>query len=180
MKKKFLLKPGVLWITGLSGAGKTTISKLIYTHLRKKYYNIILLDGDKLRRMLNLKKQGTFSYNSRKKIGLRYSKICQRYVNKKYFVIISVMALIKSVHKWNKKNLKNYLDVYLKVPMKVLVRRDPKKIYRDYKLKKISNVDGLDLEFDEPINPTILIRWKKNLTSKKISDKIIKKIFLKK
>ena len=90
------------------------------------------------------------------------------------------MALIKSVHKWNKKNLKNYLDVYLKVPMKVLVRRDPKKIYRDYKLKKISNVAGLDLEFDEPINPTILIRWKKNLTSKKISDKIIKKIFLKK
>ena len=48
--KKIKHKPGLLWITGLSGSGKSTISKIIYTKLKKKYSNIILLDGDVLRK----------------------------------------------------------------------------------------------------------------------------------
>ena len=51
-KKKH--KPGLLWITGLSGSGKTTISKMIYKNLKKNYSNIILLDGDKLRDKLKI------------------------------------------------------------------------------------------------------------------------------
>ena len=89
------------------------------------------------------------------------------------------MALIKSVHVWNRRNLKNYKDVYLKVPFHVLKRRDPKKIYQNFKLKKIKNVAGLDLKYDVPQKPSLQINWKKRLTPKKISNKIIKKLFKK-
>ena len=70
--KKIKHKPGLLWITGLSGSGKTTISKMIYYELKKKYSNIILLDGDILRNKLKIKKADHFLSNSRTKIGLAY------------------------------------------------------------------------------------------------------------
>ncbi len=60
------------------------------------------------------------------------------------------MALIKFVHTFNKKNLINYNDVYLKVPIKELIRRDPKKIYEKFRKNKISNVQGLDLKCFRP------------------------------
>lgn len=175
--KKLNLHPGVLWITGLSGSGKTTISKILLVKLKKKYGNLVLLDGDQLRKKLKIKEKGTFNYNQRKKIGLKYSKICKSYLKKNYFVIISVMALIKFVHQWNKKNLKNYKDVYLKVPLYILKKRDPKKIYQNFRLKKIKNVAGLDLKYDAPQKPSLQINWNKKLTPQKISNKIIKKFF---
>lgn len=173
----FSLVPGVLWITGLSGSGKTTISKILFSKLKKKYNNIVLLDGDILRANLKISTSGTFGYNSRKKIGLKYSAICKKYIDNGYFVIIAVMALHKAVHYWNKKNLKNYFDVFLQVPIKELIKRDPKKIYYKYKKEQIKNVAGLDLKYDKPRKPSLKIIWKSGLSARKISARIIKKIF---
>ena len=76
-----------------------------------------------------------------------------------------------------KKNLINYKDVYLKVPLNILKKRDPKKIYEKFRLKKIKNVAGLDLKYDVPNKPSIQITWNKKLTPQKITNKIIKKLF---
>ena len=169
MKRK--IKSGVIWITGLSGSGKTTIASLLYKKMKEKFSNIKLFDGDKLRKKLRINNtNNSFTYASRKKIGLKYSKICKKYENKNFLVIISVMALISSVNKWNKKNFKNYFDVYLKVPLYELKKRDPKKLYRKYYLKKVSNVAGLDLNYNEPLKPKVKITWKKNLTANKITN----------
>ena len=88
-----------MWITGLSGSGKTTISLMLKKKLSKKYSNIVLLDGDVLRNKFKIKKKNFFSYKNRKKIGLRYVFYCRNLVNKNKFVIIAVMALIKEVQK---------------------------------------------------------------------------------
>ena len=116
--KKIKLEPGLLWITGLSGAGKTTISKIIYKRLKKKYSNIILLDGDRLRNKLNIpyiKVSGSFSNTYRTKVGLEYVEECKKYVNNKSkFVIIAAMALISRVQNEYRK-IKNNFDVYLDV-----------------------------------------------------------------
>ena len=177
MNNLYSLSPGVLWITGLSGSGKTTISKILFNKLKKIYNNIILLDGDILRANLKIPILGTFDYKSRKKIGLKYSALCKKYQNKGYFVIIAVMALHKEVHKWNKRNLKNYHNVFLQVPMNELMKRDPKKIYYRYKRGQIKNVAGLDLKYDIPKNPSLKIIWKSGLSARKISQRIIKNIF---
>ncbi len=177
-KRKITVNPGVLWITGLSGSGKTTISRLIYYKLKKKYRNIILLDGDNLRKKILDIPKSKFSYKGRKNIGLRYARICKKYVKKNKYVIIAVMALIKDVHIWNKKNLENYTDVYLNVSLKELKKRDPKKLYKMFEEKKIKNLAGLDLKYDIPKKPKIYINWKKNISALNFAKRIIKKIKL--
>ena len=173
-KKKH--KPGLLWITGLSGSGKTTISKMVYKELKKNYSNIILLDGDKLRDKLKIKSSSSFSYSYRTKIGLQYVNYCKEFVNyKNKFVIIAVMALISKVQKQYKK-IQNTFDIFLDVPMNELENRDPKKLYKRFRNKEIKNMSGLDSKFDIPKKPSIHIKWKKNLTAYKISKKLLKLI----
>tara|TARA_A100001015_G_scaffold274054_1_gene330080 strand:- start:291 stop:839 length:549 start_codon:yes stop_codon:yes gene_type:complete len=180
MKKK-IPRPGVLWITGLSGAGKTTTGDLVFKELNKEFTKIKRLDGDLLRKKLKLNRnKKTFTAAHRKKNGATYSKICKHYESKGYFVIISVMALYNEVYKKNKKIFKNYIGVYLKVPIKELIRRDPKKLYKKFFQKKIKNIAGLDLKFDEPKNCKINVKWSKKISSISIKNKIIKYLKLKK
>ena len=174
--KKIKLKPGLLWITGLSGAGKTTISKIIYKKLKKKYSNIILLDGDQLRNKFNIpyiKVSGSFSNTYRTKVGLKYVEECKKYVNNKgKFVIIAAMALISRVQNEYRK-IKNNFDVYLDVSISELERRDAKGLYKKFRDKEIKNMSGLDLKFDKPKNPNLYLKWKKNFTAYKMSKKIL-------
>ena len=159
--KKLKFKPGLLWITGLSGSGKTTISQIIFNNLKKDYSNITLLDGDILRRKLKVKSSSSYSLNYRTKIGLKYVNLCKRYVYKKNkFVIIATMALISKVQNDYKK-IKNNFDVLLDVPIKELKARDPKNFYKKFKNKKIKNMVGLDIKYDKPNNPSMHIKWKK-------------------
>ena len=174
--KKKKITPGVIWITGLSGSGKSTVAKIIVSKLKKKYSNILFLDGDNLRKKYKIKKKNSFDNNSRKKIGLFYAKLCQKYSKEGKLVIISVMALLKNIHNWNKKNITNYKDVFLDVPIYELIKRDPKKIYKNYFEGKFSDVAGLDLQYDIPKNPFIGIKWNKSMTKNKIAKIIMEKI----
>ena len=171
--KKLKHKPGLLWITGLSGSGKTTISKIIFQKLKKNYSNITLLDGDLLRKKLKIKLSGTFSNDYRTKVGLKYVNICKRYVHyKNKFVIIATMALINKVQNKYKKIINNF-DVFLDVPLKELKKRDPKNLYQKFDNKQINNMVGLDIKYDKPKNPDLHIKWNKNLTALNISKKIL-------
>ena len=64
----------------------------------------------------------------------------------------------------------------LDVPIKELKARDPKNLYKKFKNKKIKNMVGLDIKYDKPNNPSMHIKWKKNMTALKISKKILKLI----
>ena len=165
----------MLWITGLSGSGKTTISLKLKKILSKKYSNIVLLDGDVLRKKLNIKNSIFFTYKKRKTLGLKYVKLCKEFVEKDKFVIIAVMALIKDVQIEYKK-IKNNMDIFLDVPIKELKKRDPKKLYKKYYTGEVKNMAGLDLKYDIPKKPTLFIKWNKSLTKKKILKKILKQI----
>lgn len=173
--KKIELNPGLLWITGLSGSGKTTVSKIVYNKLKKKYKNIIYFDGDILRKKLKIKKNNSFSNKSRLKIGLTYVNICKKSIKNNKFVIISAMALLKKVHNEYSK-LSNCKDVYLDVPIKELKKRDPKGLYKKFKEKKIKNMVGLDIKFDKPTKASLTIKWNKKLTAIQSSKKILKLI----
>jgi len=176
LKKR--IEPGLLWITGLSGSGKTTISKIIANKLKKKYSNVIHIDGDKIRNKLKIKNKKSFTNSYRTAIGLKYVKICEQNIKKKKFVIISTMALIKKVQISYKK-LNNSKDVFLDVPIKELIRRDPKGLYKSFFEKKIKNMVGLDIKYNKPLNPTLKIKWNKNLSATKISNRILRLIIKK-
>ena len=167
-------KPFVLWITGLSGAGKTTIAKLLVKKIVKN--NLIHLDGDKLREILSINNKNTFSNQDRIKIGFIYSKLAKYLYDQGNIVIVSVMALNSKTFNWNKKNIKNYFEVFIDVPIAELVKRDPKGIYKKYKKGLIKNVAGLDLKFDKPTKPNLKIIWKPKLKPEEIANQIIAKL----
>ena len=167
-------KPLVLWITGLSGAGKTTVARLLIEKIKK--FKPIHLDGDKLRDILSINKKNTYSKKDRIKIGSIYSKFAKYLHDQENLVIVSVMALNNETFNWNKKNIRNYFEVFIDVPISVLKKRDPKGIYKKFSKGLIKNVAGLDLKFDKPKNSNLKILWKPEMKPEQIVKKIISKI----
>ena len=76
-----------------------------------------------------------------------------------FTVVIATISLFKEVHVWNRENLQGYYEVYLRVPLEELRRRDPKGIYRRFDAGEIKDVAGLDLPFDEPNSPDWVLEF---------------------
>lgn len=167
----------IIWITGLSGSGKTTIAKILINKIKKIQSRSIHIDGDELRECAStIIKKNSFSSKQRENIGLFYSKLSKKISEQGFIVITSVMALQKKVHEWNIKNNDNFYDIYLNVPIKELKKRDPKKIYSNFQKGIFKNLYGLDLKYDKPEKPWLDIKWKKNLNKYVIANIIFKKI----
>jgi adenylylsulfate kinase len=150
-----------IWITGLSGAGKTTIGKEVASKLREKEKSVVYLDGDDLRAVFNLdhSQERNHKKGSRLALSKQYSNLCLALSKQELIVVIATISMFKEVHEWNRKNLPNYFEVYLKVPLKILRQRDPKNIYHRYDRGEIRNVAGLDLIVDEPSNPNLIFDY---------------------
>ena len=169
-----LKSPQVIWITGLSGAGKSTISDELCVLLRASGHIVIRLDGDQLRSLLDKDKLITKHHNkqARLDLALKYAMFCKTIAQPGVTVIISTISLFHKVHKWNRENLPNYYEIYLDVPLELLKKRDPKGIYNKFDKGEILQVAGLDLPVEEPVNPNLRINVKPSTTI----DEIIKTI----
>jgi adenylylsulfate kinase len=164
----------VIWIVGLSGAGKTTIARLLLKKLKKKYTNLVHLDGDIIRKIYN-DKLG-YSSKDRNINAERLSKMTKFLSDQKIHVVGSVLSNFPKWQAWNKKNIKNYYQVYLKVSLKELIKRDKKNIYKKALKGTKKNVVGVDIKFKEPLNSNLIIdneKYTKSFSS--IINKIIKK-----
>ena len=170
----------VIWITGLSGAGKSTLALEIKEQMRNRGKKVLLLDGDELREAF-----GMFGFNkknhsreSRLALALQYSQLCKIIAEQGFIVIIATISLFKEVHEWNRNNLLGYVEVYLRVPMKELKRRDSKGIYRRFDAGELTDVAGMDLDFDEPEAPDWVIDFDTKNTPFTLANMLITK-FLK-
>ncbi len=142
------------WITGLSGAGKSTLGGLLYSLYKKSIHNIVILDGDELRAVI---KNTDYSSEGRKSVAFQYARLCRLLTEQGIHVIICTISMYEDVRKWNRKNLRKYCEIYIKVPIKELIFRDQKGLYSRAMRKEISNVMGVDVPFEEPQNPDIVI-----------------------
>ena len=149
----------VIWITGLSGAGKTTVAAALDQCLRERGLIPILLDGDILRNLFKSTDEIGKTYNreARIKLALKYAHLCKTLSSQGFTVIIATISMYNEIYAWNRTNLPNYFEIYLKVPLKELRRRDPKKIYQRYDAGDLSDVAGLDLAVDEPLEPHVIL-----------------------
>ena len=165
-------KKGILfWLTGLPGAGKTSIANKIVNSLRKQFGYTILLNGDDIRKIFELK---DYSLVGRKKIGMQYSKLFQKITDQNINVLFAGGVLIEKVRKNNKKNIDNYLEIYIKCNQKKIISKNFKKLYL-----KTKNLVGLKIKPEYPKNPHIIINndFKKNIEM--LSKDLIKKIIQK-
>ena len=106
---------------------------------------------------------------------MRISKLCKLLSEQKVNIIASVLSNFPYWQKWNKENIKNYKQIFLKVNLKTLLLRDKQKLYKNAINKKIKNVVGIDIKFKKPIQGTIVIDNNKNLKNvNPIAEEIIK------
>lgn len=158
-KKNFvrLQKGAVIWITGLSDSGKSTLARLLSQRLRRNFNSITLLDGDQLREVFGVNKN--YDRDSRLNLGFKYSKLCKMLAEQGHIVIIATIALLKEIHTWNRAKLPGYFEVFLNIPIEELRRRDSKGLYRRYDLGETTHVYGLDLKADYPKCPDFKINF---------------------
>tara|TARA_Y100000389_G_C17398092_1_gene483749 strand:- start:353 stop:892 length:540 start_codon:yes stop_codon:yes gene_type:complete len=161
---------GILfWITGLSGSGKTRIAKKIAPKIRKKYGNTLVLSGDDIRNIFNLK---GYSFEERKKTVMKYCKLAKKITSQKVNVILAVIGMVDDLRDWNMKNQKNYVEIYIKSNIKKIIKEKKKRIYHS----NISKIVGLDIKPELPKNSHITIKndFKNDINF--LSNQILKKI----
>lgn len=147
---------GILyWITGLSGAGKTTIGNRLFYELKRTRDNVVLLDGDILKQIVD--ESVGYSDIERRKRAMKYAQICKLLTDQNIYVICCTIAMYDEVREWNRNNNKRYVEVFLDVPIEVLKKRNQKGLYTDYQEGMMHNVTGIDLEVEFPKNPDIKI-----------------------
>lgn len=145
----------VYWITGLSGAGKTTIGKALYAILQKRNPAVVLLDGDAMRAVLG----NSFGYSveERWKCAMFYARLCKLLVEQGITVVCCTISMFDNVREWNREHIPGYVEVYIKVSTRVLLERDQKKLYSKARASTASDVIGIDIHMEEPKTPDVII-----------------------
>lgn len=143
------------WITGLPDSGKTTIARLLCTRLRSEGSPAVLVDGDRMRGVLG----GTFGYGRAERENLAgiYGRWCQELNLQGTDAVCATVSMFEAARQWNRRNLGNYREIYLRVPFSVLRQRDSKTLYAKAAEGRINDIPGLDQPFEEPCAPDIVI-----------------------
>lgn len=165
-------KGTVYWLTGLSGAGKTTIAKELYCKLKAKKPNVIMLDGDTLRETFG--NDLGYSKEDRFKSAMRNAKLCKFLSDQGIHVVCATISMFHDCRNWNRESIQNYKEIYIKVSLEDLKKRNQKGLYSVDGNNK--NVVGIDIEFEEPKNPDLIV-FNDNDDNLQIKlDDIVKKI----
>ena len=145
----------VFWLTGLSGAGKTTIGEELYKRIKSQNPAVVFLDGDEMRVVLG----NVFGYSDdeRKKCAMCYSRFCKMLAEQEITVVCCTISMFQSVRNWNRANIPNYVEVYIKASQETLLARDQKGLYSGTQNDKSTNVMGIDLQVEEPEMPDVVI-----------------------
>ncbi|MEJ5057348.1 MULTISPECIES: adenylyl-sulfate kinase [unclassified Pseudomonas] len=168
----------VVWITGLSGAGKSTLAEELVAKLRGIGQSVVLLDGDELREVFGAAANNSQNHGreGRLALAMQYARLCRMLAAQGQTVVIGTISLFREVHEWNRAHLPGYFEVYLKVPVEELRRRDPKGIYRRFDAGELHNVAGLDLVIDEPLEADCLVEFDPERSSQSLADYLVKQI----
>ena len=142
----------VIWITGLSGAGKTTLARALGARLP----HAVLLDGDDLRAVLGATSSG-FDRAGRLALAQTYARLCKLLADQGHTVVIATISLFHEIHAWNRENLPGYLEVFLDVPEEVRRKRDPKGLYAAEKAGAVRHMAGAETAVDFPQAPHLVL-----------------------
>lgn len=144
--------PVCVWITGLSGSGKTSLAEFLVREGRASGGEIVWLDGDLIRDFMGARSPESYSLEGRKKLARLYGELCLFFLSRGFSTVISTIAMHEGVSEWNRENLPGYFEVFLKVPTEKLRGRNDNGLYSG-----VPNVVGVDLEPKFPQKPDLTV-----------------------
>jgi len=162
----------VIWLIGMSASGKTTIGKKLHDQLTISGERWIFLDGDTFRNILG--EDLGHTVEDRRKNAYRVSRFCEFLSIQGVNVIACVLSIFHDNQMYNKENISDYKEVYIKVDFEELISRDNKELYKKALKGEIKDVVGVDIEFKPPYSPDIIIdNNEQNSNFKDIINKIV-------
>lgn len=148
-------KPSILWFTGFSGSGKSTIADALEAKLAEMGYHTYLLDGDNIRHGLN--KDLGFSDEDRKENIRRIGEAAKLFVDAGVIVLTAFISPFRSDRAMVREIVEGdeFLEIYVDTPLDVCEQRDPKGLYKKARRGEIKNFTGLDSPYEPPIAPEV-------------------------
>ncbi|MEE2694745.1 MAG: adenylyl-sulfate kinase [Pseudomonadota bacterium] len=169
-------RPGIIWLTGLSGSGKSTIAKNVEKKLFKKNFNVFTLDGDNLR--IGLNKNLTFSPEDRTENIRRTAEVASLFTQAGFIVLVSLISPYRSERK-RARDIRPELfrEIYVKASIEVCTKRDVKGLYAKAIKGEIKNFTGISSPYEEPEKPNLVINTSLESVEKsveKLEDYVVK------
>lgn len=148
----------MIWFTGLSGSGKSTIANALQLELFKKGISVYLLDGDNLRHGIN--NDLTFTENDRKENIRRTAEIGKLFVEAGIVVLAALISPYKEDREIarSKFNQGEFIEVFVDCPIEECQKRDPKGLYKKAMNGEIKGFTGIDHPYEVPKNPEIILK----------------------
>jgi len=156
-----------LWFTGLSGSGKTTISKIVVEKLLERGCKVEVLDGDVVR--TNLSKGLGFSKEDRDINIRRIGFVCHLLSRNGVIAVGAAISPYKAIRDENRKLIGNFVEVYCKCPLEVLIERDVKGLYKKAIAGEIKEFTGVSDPYEPPEDPEVLCETDKESVEQSVS-----------
>ena len=152
--------PCLLWFTGLSGSGKSTIANAVDEFLHKEGYHTYVLDGDNIRHRLN--RDLGFSDADRVENIRRIGEVSHLFVDAGLIVLSASISPFTADRDMVRKMVgeNEFIEIYVNTPMETCERRDPKGLYRKVRAGKINSFTGINSSYEPPSQPNIKINTK--------------------
>ncbi|MBD2867965.1 adenylyl-sulfate kinase [Paenibacillus arenilitoris] len=170
-------KSFMIWMTGLSASGKSTIAIEVEKELHKRKIRSFILDGDNIR--LGLNKNLTFSEEDRKENVRRVGEVGKLFVDAGVITISAFISPYQQDREMvrNMFNKEDFIEIYIKCSVEECEKRDPKGLYKKARIGAINDFTGISSVYEEPLNPEIIIdteHYSKEQSVKMILDYLIK------
>jgi len=144
-----------LWFTGLSGAGKTTITEYLTNEFRKRGYKFEVLDGDVVR--THLSKGLGFSKEDRDENIRRIGFVANLLERNGVIAITAAISPYREIRDEVRRTHNHFVEVFVHCPLETLVERDVKGLYRKALSGEIKNFTGVSDPYEEPLNPEVVV-----------------------
>ena len=160
----------VYFFTGLSGAGKTTVGGLFYRRLKATKPNAVYLDGDEIR--VAFGEDVGYTQEERLRWAGRIFRVCKLLSDQGIDVVCCSIAMFDAVRRWNREHIPNYKEIYIRVKKETLIQRNQKGLYTAG-----CNVVGVDLPFDEPKSPDLILQNDGDRTPLELVEEVERKFY---
>ena len=166
----------VIWLFGLSGAGKTTIGRILWQKIRAEYPNTVFLDGDEIRAVAgDVNGPVSHTVEGRRQSGERLIRLCSVLDQQGLNVVCCVLSIFADQRAACRCQVSEFFSVFIASPLRQLEARDVKGLYRKARAGEMPNVVGIDIPFSKPTDQDLTIRNDRELSNfEAVAEEIMK------